>query len=223
MTNERRRGTFYPFVQEAPSRCREHPFDPNRSLTYSSNEGSPIAAVWRMHVREAGFCSASRLTLRRRSWNSNREILMAEQLTPVLTLPPKTSVKIERRAWLRFPSDRDIICKPPIRLPHGEPEVSWLGNVRDVSSAGIGLDMSRRFEPGAELIIELSSKAGETLRLPVCVVHATPQEQGRWIIGCEFLFPLSEEQLRTFLAEDSGSLLSKRRWFRSKRRAVNDE
>ena len=45
---------------------------------------------------------------------------MAEQATAVPTPYPQISVKSERRAWLRFPSDRDIICKPPIKPPQGE-------------------------------------------------------------------------------------------------------
>jgi hypothetical protein len=142
---------------------------------------------------------------------------MALQLTPALTLRPETSVQIERRAWVRFPSEQDIICKPPIKPPPGEPEVAWLGNVRDVSAAGIGLNMSRRFEPGAELIVELSAPDDETVRFPVYVVHATPEKQGRWIIGCEFVFPLSEEELQAFLADESEHMAPKRRWFRPKR------
>jgi hypothetical protein len=142
---------------------------------------------------------------------------MVEQATAVPTQYAEIVLKGERRAWLRFPSDRDIVCKPPIKPPHGEPEVSWLGQVRDVSPVGIGLSMSRRFEPGAELIIELSTKNDETLKLPVWVAHATPDEQGHWIIGCEFIFPLSQEELQRFLAEDSENVMRKRRWFRARR------
>jgi hypothetical protein len=142
---------------------------------------------------------------------------MAEQATAVPDQHPKTSLKTERRAWLRFPCAQDIICTPPIRPPQGEPEVAWLGTVRDISPVGIGLSMSRRFEPGAELIVELSAKADETLNVPVCVVHATAEEQGRWIIGCEFIFPLGQEELQNFLAENTENTVSRRRWFRAKR------
>jgi PilZ domain len=126
---------------------------------------------------------------------------MAEQATPVLTQRPKTTLKIERRAWLRFPNEQDIICHPVTSGPQREPELAWLGKVRDVSPAGIGLSMSRRFDPGAELIAELSVKPAATLLLPVRVVHATPDKKGLWIIGCEFIFPLSEEELQTCLRE----------------------
>jgi hypothetical protein len=124
---------------------------------------------------------------------------MAEQATPALTRRPKTFLKIERRAWLRFPSEQDILCLPVAGRPIGEPEVAWMGKVRDVSPAGIGLSMSRPFEPGAELIIELSVKAKGTLDLPVRVIHATPDEKGLWIIGCRFIFQLTEEELQTLI------------------------
>jgi hypothetical protein len=124
---------------------------------------------------------------------------MAEQPTPVLTRRPKTLLKIERRAWLRFPNEQDIICHPVTGRPQDEPELAWLGKVRDISPAGIGLSMSRRFEPGAELIAELSVKRDASLLLPVRVIHATPDEKGQWIIGCEFIFPLSEEELQICL------------------------
>ena len=122
---------------------------------------------------------------------------MAEQATRVLTRPPKSVLKIERRAWLRFPGEHDVFCQPVASRPEGEPEVAWLGNVRDVSPAGIGLSMTRLFEPGAELIVELSVKAKGTLHLPVRVVHTTADKKGRWIIGCEFIFQLTEDERRT--------------------------
>jgi hypothetical protein len=124
---------------------------------------------------------------------------MAEQATPVLTRRPKTPLMVERRAWLRFPSQQDISCKPSARPREGEAAVVWPGKVRDVSPAGIGLSMSRRFEPGAELIVEISARADQTLSLPVRVVHATPGENGLWIIGCEFDCSLSQEELRRLL------------------------
>ena len=36
---------------------------------------------------------------------------MAEQPTPVLTRRRKTLVRIDRRAWLGYPSEEDIVCK----------------------------------------------------------------------------------------------------------------
>jgi hypothetical protein len=61
--------------------------------------------------------------------------------------------------------------------------------------------MSRRFEPGTALIIELRLKV---LRyLPGHVIHATPDADGHWIIGCTFDHPLSQQELKSFLGEMS--------------------
>jgi hypothetical protein len=128
---------------------------------------------------------------------------MAEQTTAVLTPRPKMSLEIERRAWRRFPNEQDIICHPVTSGPRGEPELAWLGKVRDISPAGIGLSMSRRFDPGVELVAELSVKPDASLLLPVRVVHATPHEKEQWIIGCEFIFPLSQEELQICLRQKS--------------------
>ena len=78
---------------------------------------------------------------------------MAEQATPGLTRRPNPLLKVERRAWLRFPGQQDIICKCA-KPPEGEAAVVWPGKVRHVSPVGIGLSMSRRFESGAELILK---------------------------------------------------------------------
>jgi hypothetical protein len=51
------------------------------------------------------------------------------------------------------------------------------------------------------LVVELSVKPDASLLLPVRAVHATPDKNGLWIIGCEFIFPLSEEDLQVCLRE----------------------
>jgi hypothetical protein len=120
----------------------------------------------------------------------------AEQTAPFQSGHPKRS---ERRAWVRFLSDQEVCCQPIANLTAAEMEFGWLGRVRDVSRGGIALILSRRFEPGTILTIELSIKAkGRQL---VRVVHATLETKGRWIIGCAFASILSEEELQTFLRE----------------------
>jgi c-di-GMP-binding flagellar brake protein YcgR len=126
---------------------------------------------------------------------------MAAHPTPILTRRPKTLLKIERRAWLRLPTEQDVICHPVTSGPQRTPELAWLGKVRDVSLGGIGLTINRRFEPGIELIVELSVKPRGVLNIPVRVVHATSDKKGLWIIGCEFIFPLSEEERQSLIWE----------------------
>jgi hypothetical protein len=77
-----------------------------------------------------------------------------------------------------------------------------LGTVRDISPGGIAVVLERRFELGTILIVEApdNPKHASESR-PVRVCHATPETDGRWIIGCAFAWPLSQEELRRFLGE----------------------
>jgi hypothetical protein len=61
--------------------------------------------------------------------------------------------------------------------------------------------MSRRFEPGTALIVELRPRA--LRRLEVHVIHATPDADGYWTIGCMFARALSQQELQAFLGEES--------------------
>jgi hypothetical protein len=117
---------------------------------------------------------------------------MAEQTITLTT---------ERRACVRFAREKDVTCQPVTPLRTHPESTAWMGRVRDVSPAGIGLNMSRRFEPGSELIVELAGGPDGVLRLPARVVHATLEENGCWIIGCAFATPLSQEELQDFFTE----------------------
>jgi PilZ domain len=121
---------------------------------------------------------------------------MAERINPARSKHPKNGPATERRAWVRIPSGQDICCQPMAASTTEESETGWLGKVRDVSPGGIALLLSRRFEPGTVLIVELEQGS---LRLPVRVVHATSETKGHWIIGCAFASALSQDELDTFL------------------------
>ena len=81
---------------------------------------------------------------------------MAEQPTPVLTLRPKTSLKIDRRAWVRFPKNKRVGCHSASAPDNEGLDTAWLGKVRDISRSGIALSLRQRFEPGTALTVELS-------------------------------------------------------------------
>jgi PilZ domain len=123
---------------------------------------------------------------------------MAKQTISVAAEHAKKQTKTERRAWVRFPSSQQASCRP---MSLTTEELGWQGEIRDVSQGGIALVLSRRFEPGAVLMVELSSKAGESGRQIVRVVHATPETNGRWIVGCAFVNTLSEEELQAFIRD----------------------
>ena len=128
---------------------------------------------------------------------------MPKQTIPVRNGYVKHRPETERRAWVRFPKDQEVWCQPTSATGKAEIDTAWLGRVRDVSTAGIGLSMTRRFEPGTALIVELSERPKVLRHLLVHVIHATPEPNGRWILGCAFDCALSQQELQTFLDEQS--------------------
>jgi hypothetical protein len=101
----------------------------------------------------------------------------------------------ERRVAVRYPGNPDASCHayaPSVGLYPG-----W---VRDISTTGIALLLPCEFEPGAPLTLELENPALGLVRVvPARVVHsiAVPLDD-RWLHGCVFDEPLTEEELRAF-------------------------
>ena len=126
---------------------------------------------------------------------------MVEQTIP-FQAELETVPATERRAWVRMPKDQQVSCQPLAASTTEESETAWLGTVRDISAGGVALVLNRRFEPGSLLIIDLSAKTKTASQpRPVRVVHATTERKGRWIIGCAFASPLSQEELQSILRQ----------------------
>jgi hypothetical protein len=99
----------------------------------------------------------------------------------------------ERRAHVRHPSALLSSCVTSLA---GE-EAVWTALIRDVSPRGLGLVLPRRFEPGSVLFVEPFGLTRHSTRLlPVKVVQATAQGVGGWLIGCEFVKELGEDEVR---------------------------
>jgi hypothetical protein len=63
--------------------------------------------------------------------------------------------------------------------------------------------MTRRFEPGAILTLELSARSESPARqLLLRVKHATMSRARGWIVGCEFACPLCDDELKAILDAD---------------------
>jgi hypothetical protein len=126
---------------------------------------------------------------------------MAEHTIPVHAA--KHGPKKERRAWVRRPISQEIACQPVVAPAVGDSDTYWLGKPRDISPVGLRMLLSHRVEPGTVLIIQLlAGKAKGTMNpMPVQVVHATEEKKGLWIMGCEFVLPLSKEELQPFVGD----------------------
>jgi serine/threonine protein kinase len=108
----------------------------------------------------------------------------------------------ERRVSVRYPCTLETRCNRNNSIHPGEADAqdSWEGAVKDVSAGGIGLLLSRRFEPGTILTAELrtSNQLFERdVELRVARVKRAPR--GFWLHGCVFAQPLSKQELRKLL------------------------
>jgi hypothetical protein len=104
---------------------------------------------------------------------------------------------LERRAFVRVPSTLEGRC----RLAGRSHDVSWPGQVRDISRGGVGLVCQHRFRPGTQLEIEFRHADGRLLRtIAARVAHATPlfiDGRHAWLLGCAFDRPLDETEFET--------------------------
>ena len=116
------------------------------------------------------------------------------QLTPAAD--SAASLRDERRAYVRVPSELVACCRPPGRGL----DVSWPAAVRDVSRGGVGLLLRHRFRPGTRLEIEFRQRTGSVVRfLPARVVHASAVKvdgHPAWLIGCLFDPPLTDDEFQ---------------------------
>lgn len=102
------------------------------------------------------------------------------------------------RVYERHGSDLLIQCQP--LAARGDNDIMWPASVRNISEGGIGLVLKRRFEPRTGLQIHLPDPGSDsTYTVFVRVVHLQQEAEGRWLLGCEFISPLTEERLNSLL------------------------
>jgi hypothetical protein len=95
----------------------------------------------------------------------------------------------ERRVGLRVSSTQETPCHFATleRI-----ECHW-AQVRDLSPLGVGLVLDCFLEPGTDVVVELPSKNASFLHVSARVVRSTAQGNARWLTGCVFVKPLTED------------------------------
>jgi hypothetical protein len=83
-----------------------------------------------------------------------------------------------------------------VRLPGEEWQRAW---VLDLSLHGAGLLLTRPLTAGLEINIILISGQNQSFEMPARICHATQQPDGDWIVGCEFIKQLTDEELDAVL------------------------
>jgi hypothetical protein len=122
---------------------------------------------------------------------------MSLPTTDTLDKSAPASCNRERRASVRYQSDAKGSCQSL----SVQREMDWEATVLDISCHGIGLLLPRRFEPGTLLTVGLTEQAeGEKRLLLARVVRASAQPEGRWLVGCTLINPLTEDELKLLLS-----------------------
>jgi hypothetical protein len=113
--------------------------------------------------------------------------------------PEPLLLESDRRAAERYPCN----LQPFWRIVGEDQGDTHLASVRNVSTTGIGLCARQPLKAGTVLIITLRTPRHHLSRpLPVRVMHSTLQAAGDWLIGCQFVRRLSDQDLQALLREE---------------------
>jgi hypothetical protein len=86
----------------------------------------------------------------------------------------------------------------PAPQPAGD--LWWHAVIQDVSLGGVALATHRRFEPGAILDVELPAADGGPGRTLLARVRRVGEQgDGTWVIGCEFMRRIDEDDFRALI------------------------
>ncbi|HYV36851.1 MAG TPA: PilZ domain-containing protein [Gemmataceae bacterium] len=125
---------------------------------------------------------------------------MATQLAKPKAASRATKRRKECRVYERISCDLVGSCQPA--SAHGSEEAKWPAAIRNIGQGGVCLVLKRRYERGAGLAIELPSSDGQKATFFAKVIYVRAQPDGQWVLGCQFVSPLSEEELGKLLPAD---------------------
>jgi hypothetical protein len=123
---------------------------------------------------------------------------------PAPVLPPDEVVQPmpcppERRAAVRFACLRECIVRP--ELGTGALEDWWSGMAYNLSVSGIGIGLLYPLPQGT--IVQIEPRGWRGARGMRARVVRSTLESYVWFHGCEFLQPLTEDELRAWLQTPS--------------------
>jgi hypothetical protein len=80
----------------------------------------------------------------------------------------------------------------------GDPGIA---EIQNLSPTGIGLRTCEELVPSTMLDLELRNRDGDSVvALLACVVYLTAVEEGQWLVGCNFVRELFDEDLKGLIA-----------------------
>jgi len=110
--------------------------------------------------------------------------------------------EVERRSAQRYPCN--WLTTGHVLGPRGN--ISWVAKVVNISTHGVGLLYRSRVKPGTVLVITLQGANQKLSRpMPVRVMHVRQEGPETWLLGCEFVRRVNEEDLLALLAQSENS------------------
>jgi hypothetical protein len=98
----------------------------------------------------------------------------------------------DKRAWSRVPSAGHVVYTRVQDTP-----VQCRAGIHNISPTGVAILAEEELTPGHLLEIELKNSAGRTvLAIVACIVYASKVAEGRWLIGCNFIHELSDDEFQ---------------------------
>jgi hypothetical protein len=110
---------------------------------------------------------------------------------PVQAAEPAASPAMERRAFVRHFCDIGAIVD------------SWPAQIENISRGGLKVVISRRFEIGTILKVEVPVGTQDSYTFLARVVRAAPESTGCWGLGCALLQEISEEEIQNLLMQEA--------------------
>lgn len=102
----------------------------------------------------------------------------------------------EKRTSVRYPCNMEALCRPS----DAPAEAGLKSRVKNVSRGGLGLMLGEKFESGTILVLDLQPRDPHPGRtLVVKVMHARPLTYRGWFLGCAFLQPLDESEVKALV------------------------
>lgn len=116
---------------------------------------------------------------------------MAE--TNVLVRRYASRAEFERRQAERVPCTGDATTRA-VETPDS---LGWGAQICDLSRTGVGLWVCFPFKPGSYLAVDLAGRDPKRAAKTALtrVVQIRERDDGTWHLGCEFLAPLTDDEL----------------------------
>jgi len=109
------------------------------------------------------------------------------------------------RAYERRECNLPSSCQPASAF--GSEGAKWPAVICNIAPGGISLVLGRRFERGTGLAVELPATVGRSAYTVLAkVIHVQRHLTGSWLLGCQLISELGDDEIDRFFPEDQENL-----------------